>query len=451
MRSQPLASHILPARHGILNRRRGSSQKVCRNGALWWRTMGALTLFLFEGSMACVWAAEGTTPAWTAYDELVAQLEERIPGGNFAEARVPEYSLPDPLEMSDATAVTRATWPWRRAEIRELFREQMHGRAPVERPDELSFRVVEEEPNALDGKATRKLVEIAFDTPHGGRRRFRVQLYLPNEAKEPVPVLVLLQFQGLTDRATPLVIERGWALAILDRTLIAADDADKYRDGVINAFSGDGELVPDAWRSIAAWAWGASRVMDYLETEPAVDAKWVAVVGFSRMGKTSVWAGAMDERFAAVISNESGAGGAALSKRIYGETVQNLSDRFPHWFCKNFQQYNSREERLPVDQHMLLACIGPRPLYVGSADEDLWSDPRGEFLACVAASPVYELLGVEGLGTNEMPPLDTPVASGRIGYHIRRGPHGFTDYDWTKYLNFLDRHLPAAAPAEKLP
>jgi hypothetical protein len=271
-----------------------------------------------------------------------------------------------------------------------------------------------------------------------------VQLYLPNDSQGPVPTLVLLQFAGLTDPATPRIIERGWGLAILDRTKLAADDAKSFRVGVINAFTGDGELAPDAWQAFGAWAWSASRVMDYLETEPAVDAERVAVVGFSRMGKTALWAGANDQRFAAVISNESGAGGAALSSRLYGETIEDLNVRFPHWFAKNYRKYNGREGELPFDDHQLLALIAPRPLYVGSADEDLWSDPRGEFLACVAASPVYRLLGAPGLGTDRMPPLDEPVATGRIGYHIRRGRHAFTDYDWQRYLDFLDRQLPAS-------
>ncbi len=328
----------------------------------------------------------------------------------------------------------------------------MFGHAPVGRPENLAFRVLEEDAKALDGKATRRLVEISFDTPHAGKFNFPVQLYVPNAAKGPVPTLVLLQFEGLTDPATPQIIDRGWALAILDRTKLAADDAATFRSGVINAFSGQRELAPDAWQAFGAWAWGSSRALDYLETEPAVDAGRVAVVGFSRMGKTALWAGANDERFAAVISNESGAGGAALSSRLYGETIEDLNVRFPHWFCKNYRKYNGRERDLPFDDHLLLALVAPRPLYVGSADEDLWSDPRGEFLACVAASPVYELLGVPGLGTDQMPPLDEPVASGRIGYHIRRGRHAFTDYDWQRYIDFLDRQLSATAPApaEKL-
>jgi dienelactone hydrolase len=395
----------------------------------------------------CTTLAHDAPPSWSPAERLVKDLAGRIPNANFDEAKVPAYELPDPLVTADGSAATCELWPARRAEVLELFREHMHGHPPVDRPANETYRVIEEDAHDLGGQATRKLVEVSFDTPHAGRQSFRLQLYLPNAAKKPVSAIVLLQFRGLTDPATPLVIERGYALAILDRTPLAADDARKYREGVINAFSDNGTLAPNAWRSIAAWAWGASRVLDYLETNPDVDAKRVAIVGFSRMGKTALWAGATDERFAAVISNESGAGGAALSKRIYGETVQHLSDRFPHWFCEKFQRYNGNEGEMPFDQHMLLACVAPRPLYVGSADEDLWSDPRGEFLACMAASPVYELLGVPGLVADEMPLLDTPVAEGRIGYHVRRGGHGFTDYDWAQYLGFLDRHLPTTGGA----
>jgi hypothetical protein len=387
---------------------------------------------------------------WTASPEQIARASRSKLTSNFSEAKVGDFTLADPLVAADGSPVTRESWPARRAELLEFFGDEMFGHAPVGRPENLAFRVVEEDPHALAGNATRKLVEISFDTPHAGRLTFPVQLYLPNAVKGLVPVLELLQFEGLTDPATPRVIERGWGLAILDRTQLAADDAKTFRSGVINAFSGDGELAPEAWQAFGAWAWGGSRVLDYLETEPGIDARRVAVVGFSRMGKTALWAGANDERFAAVISNESGAGGAALSNRKYGETIEDLNVRFPHWFAKNYRKYNGREGELPFDDHQLLALIAPRPLYVGSADGDLWSDPRGEFLACVAASPVYELLGEAGLGTREMPPLDTPVASGRIGYHIRRGRHAFTDYDWQRYIDFLDRQLPATAPVEKL-
>jgi hypothetical protein len=358
--------------------------------------------------------------------------------------------------------VTKETWPARRAEILEHFREHVYGRAPVGRPQNMTFKTLEDDADDLDGRATRRLIEISFDTPHAGRFKFPVQLYIPNAAAKPVPAIVLLQFQGLTDRATPLVIERGYALVILDRNGLAADDKNTYRDGIINAFSGPGPLAGDAWRAIAAWAWGASRVVDYLETDPMIDRDHIGVAGHSRMGKTALWAGATDERFAAVLSNNSGCGGAALSRRIFGETVGRINTVFPHWFCENHHRYNDREAELPVDQHMLIALIAPRRVYVTSADEDLWADPRGEFLACLHADPVFRLLGVAGLGTTSlapregdddssqtMPPLDEPITGGHIGYHVRTGRHALTDYDWERFLDFTsDANLPSKGEAE---
>jgi hypothetical protein len=392
-------------------------------------------------------AAESPT-SWTASPEAVVRASQSKASANFDETKVGAYKLTDPLVAADGKSVARETWSARRAELLELFAGQMFGRTPISRPANEAFRVLEVDSHALDGKATRKLVEISFDTPHAGSFSFPLQLYLPNDVKRPVSTALLLQFEGLTDPAAPLVVDRGWGLAVLDRTKLAADDAKTFRNGVINAFSGDGLLAADAWQAIAVWAWSASRAFDYLETDPAIDPKRVAVVGFSRMGKTALWAGATDERFAAVISNESGAGGAALSNRKFGETIEDLNVRFPHWFAQSYRHYNGREGALPFDQHELLALIAPRPLYVGSADDDLWSDPRGEFLACVAASPVYEMLGATGIGTDVMPPLDTPAASGHIGYHVRRGRHAFTDYDWHRYLDFLDRQLSTVSTVE---
>jgi hypothetical protein len=403
----------------------------------------------------CAVAQDTDGVPWSASPAVVEAASTRNREANFVEGDVAPYTLPDPLISTDGSRVTRASWPARRAEILELFREHVYGRAPVTRPENISFKTLEEDARDLDGRATRRLVEISFDTPHAGRFRFPVQLYLPNQAAKPMPAVVLLQFEGLTDRATPLLVDRGYALAIVDRRALAADDKTTFRDGIINAFSGMGPLADDAWRAIAAWAWGASRVADYLETEPAIDAKRIAVAGHSRMGKTALWAAANDERFTIALSNQSGCGGAALSRRIFGETVQRINTVFPHWFCENFHRYNGREAELPVDQHLLIALITPRRVYVTSADEDLWADPRGEFLSCFHAEPVYQLLGVPGLGETplpvregqgegstiansepEMPPLDEPVHGGRIGYHVRRGAHALAEYDWKRFLDF---------------
>jgi pimeloyl-ACP methyl ester carboxylesterase len=236
------------------------------------------------------------------------------------------------------------------------------------------------------------------------------------------------------------IVARGYAAAAFLNTDLDPDYHDGFTNGVHRLFD-PAKRKPDAWGTIAAWAWGASRVMDYLETERDVDSRRVALVGHSRGGKTALWAGAEDERFAMVVSNESGSTGAAVARGKKGEHIRDINQKFPHWFCANYKQFNDREYELPVDQHMLAALILPRLLYIASANLDAWSDPRSEFLAAVHAGPVCELLGIKGLATTTFPQPESPIHDGRIGYHLRTGKHDLTEYDWGQFMDFADRHL----------
>jgi hypothetical protein len=389
---------------------------------------------------------------WQADPAVVEEASRRRPEFNYHEAKVPRYQLPDPLRMLDGRVVADAeAWAHRRAEILELFRAHMFGRRP-ERPDELRFEPLEEDRTAMDGAAT--LQRIAIHSRHDGREhQFELVLFLPNDRPEPVPVFLLLNLRNRQNidptRAQRAgswpaeeVIARGYGIAALQVGDLAPDDAEQFHEGVIRLFEGDIDpygRADDAWMALAAWGWGGSRALDYLETLDRVDPDRVAVLGHSRGGKASLWAGAEDTRFALVISNNSGAGGAALSRRRLGETVEALNRRFPHWFCESFNRYNGREDDLPFDQHMLMALIAPRAVYIASASDDLWADPRGEFLALAHASPVYDLWNHPIINPEPMPPLDTPISAGPQGYHIRPGGHGLTLQDWQYYMDFADR------------
>ena len=284
----------------------------------------------------------------------------------------------------------------------------------------------------------------------GRTHQFELTLFLPNR---PGPAAVFLLINNRPASNTDptrqeksgfwpaeQLIARGYGIAAIQYGQLAPDDKDTFRNGVIGLFDGSATGQPPyTWGALAAWGWGASRVMDYLGREPRVDASRVALVGHSRGGKAALWAGAEDPRFAMVVSNESGEGGAALSRRSYGETVERINTAFPHWFTATYQAFNGREAALPVDQHMLLASIAPRALYVASADEDLWADPRGEFLSLAASSPAFGLFGDAAIAPDAMPPLDTPLVVGRRGYHVRAGGHDLTPYDWDRFADFADR------------
>jgi hypothetical protein len=397
------------------------------------------------------WRCQAQEGGWRANPDVVARVSKQQPSFNFEEANVRPFELPDPLATASGRVATTTAWPARRAQILELFREHVYGRSPG-RPDELRFETIEEKTDAMDGAAT--LRRVAVLSRHQGREhRFVVTVFVPNARREAVPLFLLLNNRPASN-VDPTrqeksgfwpaeeVIGRGYGIAALQVGDLAPDDKDRYREGVIRLFEGttEGERPADAWGALAAWGWGASRALDYFERDPRVDATRVAVVGHSRGGKAALWAGAEDERFALVISNESGQGGAALSRRNFGETVARITEVFPHWFARNYASFGGREDELPVDQHMLIALIAPRLAYVASADEDLWADPRGEFLSLVHASPVYALWGDPPMRADDMPPLEQPLVVGRRGYHVRRGTHNLTPFDWEQFVDFADRH-----------
>jgi hypothetical protein len=236
-----------------------------------------------------------------------------------------------------------------------------------------------------------------------------------------------------------LLIDSGFGVATAYYGDIDPDFDDGFKNGVHSIYPKVDDPNGQQWGSIATWSWGLSRILDYLQTLQSVNPKQIGVIGHSRLGKTSLWAGATDPRFAVVISNESGCGGAALSRRQFGETVQRINTSFPHWFCDKFQDYNANETALPIDQHMLIALIAPRPVYIASASEDLWADPVGEFLSGRMAQPVYDLYGLAGLGVKMKPEPNQPVGN-HVAYHLREGKHNLLEYDWRQYIEFAIRH-----------
>ena len=405
---------------------------------------------------------------------LVAQTPTFVP--NYDEAKVGNYTLPDPLRMNDGTLVkTPQQWRKRRTELLELFAREVYGRTPSQRVT-VSAQTTATEPKAVNGLATRREITLTILG-----KPLHLLLYTPNSAKGRVPVFVNLNFNGnhsiekdasltlatswladtkdgsvVNHRATEkhrgnalgrypleLILKRGYALA----TIHASEAFPDHQDGLKDSFApltfraGQTALAADDWNALGVWAWSLSRVADYLERDFKIDAKRISVIGHSRMGKATLWAAAQDERFALVILNESGEGGAALARRNWGENVWRINTAFPHWFNGNFKKYNDDPNKLPTDQHELLALIAPRPLYVASAVEDQWADPHGEFLSAQAASAVYRLLGRAAIPADAaMPALHQPIMT-TVGYHIRGGKHDVTEYDWEQYLNFADKQF----------
>jgi len=433
-----------------------------------------VTAFLVLSTSAFSAAGFAQAPPPARVEKPPAAVVAGIPV-NYDEAKVGTYTLPDPLVLENGKPVRDAkTWySKRRPEIVKLFEENQYGLSPG-RPKDMSFDVFDKGTPAFDGKAIRKQVTIYFSKDKSGPK-MDLLVYVPAAAHKPVPLLLSISFTANSNtvddpgvkpgevwnpklhKRVPAVKGRGFGrmnvLPLLDAGFGVAtfyygdvdpDDPEGLPYGVRALYMkpGQTERAPDAWGSIAAWAWGMSRAMDYLETDNDVDAKRVAITGISRLGKTVMWAGAHDTRFAMVIASCSGEGGAALSRRDYGETIAHLTapTRYPYQFARNYAKYAQHVDQLPVDANMLVALIAPRLLLLQTGNKDYWSDPKGEFLAEAAAGPVYKLLGKDGLDTDQWPPAGTPILH-TLGYYMHDGGHGMVPSDWNIYLDFMKMHL----------
>jgi dienelactone hydrolase len=363
-----------------------------------------------------------------------------------------ESALPDPLLTNAGTRVALATeWPARRAELVEVFAHHVYGRAPVGRPPGMTISVTESVPGVMEGAAERRQLRLAWKGP-GGEGGLNVLLFVPTNRPQPVGCFLLIcnrpaeNLDPTRVNKSPFwpaeqLIARGYAIAGFDVAEIDPDKHDDFKNGVHGVFDEPGTpRAPDAWATIAAWAWGASRAVDALSVQPGIDPTRIAVVGHSRGGKTALWCGAQDERVALTIANNSGCTGAAISRGKQGERIAKINASFPHWFTTTYKQWNNREDEMPFDQHELIASMAPRLVYVTSATEDAWADPQAEFRSCVAASPVWTMLGKPGFSATVFPAPEAPIHDGSIAYHLRTGKHDLTEYDWMRFADFADKH-----------
>ncbi len=369
----------------------------------------------------------------------------------------PTRNLPDVFTCLDGEQVLRAE-QWRakrRGEILELFREFVYGRLPDMHDVAVSLRLAEvtKGQSIMGGSAIRKTIEITAER-HGLQHSFSAVIFIPVSATKPVPCFLTMCNTGIQhgDPArhflspfwpAETIVAQGYAACIVHAQDIVPDYDEGFALGFHKLFpeyTGAGR-PDDAWGAISAWSWGASRLMDYFATDDHLDKTKVAIVGHSRGGKTALWTAAQDERFAMVASSCAGNTGDSLSRQSRGETVSEITKRFPFWFCRNYQQFADNESALPIDQHMLLSLIAPRLLYTTSKTFDAWADPKGQFESLLEASAVYRLLGKRGMTAQEQPSPENPIIDSEVGYHLKTGFHSLDEYDWNLFLQFADRHL----------
>jgi len=368
---------------------------------------------------------------------------------NYDESKVGNFKLPELLITENGKKIT-TTNQWknvRRPEILRLFENHVYGQVPKDF-DNIRFKVTNKDKKAMDGKATLKEVAI---TVTRNRKSVTMNLFMftPNKIKKPVPMFLVINHRGVKtmdvtrknkDGFWPAedVIEAGYGISGFDVIDVSPDDNEKFTEGVLDRLYPEQLKMDNGMRALGAWGWGAARAIDYFEKDKTVDATKIISVGHSRGGKSSLWFGAQDKRVAITISNEPGNSGAALSRRNFGETVERITNRFPYWFCPNYRQYAGNEDKLPVDQHMLIALIAPRAVYVASAAEDLWADPKGQYLALKEAQPAFELYGIKTDLPAEMPDVNEQIIRPHMGFHNREGKHNMTPYDWQQFINFAN-------------
>jgi len=398
-------------------------------------------------------------------------------GYNYDESKVPDYQLPLLLRADSGKKISsRDEWKSiRRPEILHHLEQEVYGK------NEIPLEQI---------KVQTSLIESG-DTEYGTRKQYRIVfsskykevvlnalVYLPKTIKKPVPLFLGLNFRGnhtvspdkeiiitkawvrpgkgiINNCATEdgrgtsssrwdiqQILSNGYGLVTAYYGEIDPDFDDNFKNGIYELLGSNRKQKPDSGGSIDAWAWGLSRLVDFIHTQPAFDKNRIIVLGHSRLGKTALWAGAKDQRIALVISNNSGCGGAAISRRCFGETIKRINTSFPHWFCKNYSKYNEQEDKCIVDQHSLLSLIAPRPLYVASASEDLWADPYGEYLSIKETIKVYQLYGYkfDKYWSEDIEHKVNPGTSytGKIGYHLRKGKHDVTSWDWEKFIQFAE-------------
>jgi arylsulfatase A-like enzyme/dienelactone hydrolase len=391
-----------------------------------------------------------TKVPWKPSEKLVNSLSSKRSAINYDEAKVRPYTLPDMFTLTNGEKVTTsAAWEQqRRGELLDLFRRYVYGFAPP-KPETLAFRVVESDPKAMGGKATLKRVAISFQL-QGEPFTFHLTLFVPNQRQGKAPVFLLLNHRG-PENTDPTrkrqmefwpaeyVIERGYAIAAINVAAEVEPDNAKATTG-IRAFYRQHYSKPEelTWGALSAWAWSGSRAVDYFETDPDIDTSKIAVIGHSRGGKTSLWAGAQDTRFALTCVNDAGEGGPALARRNFGEDNAAINKSFPHWFAPQYATYAGKEDTLPVDHHEVVALVAPRGYHGADASDDLWADPRGSWLSLVEASRVWTLYGKATALKDEMPLVNDLLVPGPLAYHIRAGGHGLLLFDWRLHLDHAD-------------